>query len=275
YKIVPIDIKEDFLPQIQKYNIETVIFTEEFESNPKMLKALYFSLSARVSFLDFATAYELIYEKIPVPMISEAWFLENLKEGERGLYDKIKMFFDTILAISLLILSLPFWFLIALFIKLEDRGPIFYSQERVGKDRKSFVLYKFRSMKVGAEKGEAVWAEKEDRRVTRVGKLLRRTHLDEIPQMINIIKGDISLVGPRPERPEFVEELERKIPHYHLRHIIKPGFTGWAQIKFRYGRSVIDSNEKFQYDLYYLKNRSALLDIGVLLKTFQLFFKKE
>lgn len=130
-------------------------------------------------------------------------------------------------------------------------------------------------MKVGAEKENAVWAEKEDKRITKVGKFLRQSHLDEIPQMINVIKGDISLVGPRPERPEFVEKLEREIPHYHLRHLVKPGFTGWAQIKFRYGRSFIDSRKKFQYDLYYLKNRNFLLDIGILLRTFQLFFKKE
>ena len=130
-------------------------------------------------------------------------------------------------------------------------------------------------MKVGAETKEAVWAKKRDKRITRVGRFLRRIHFDEIPQIVNVIKGDISLIGPRPERPEFVEKLEKEIPHYHLRYLIKPGFTGWAQIKFRYGRSIMDSHEKFQYDLYYLKNRSFLLDIGILLKTFQLFFKHE
>lgn len=119
-----------------------------------------------------------------------------------------------------------------------------------------------------------LWAKEKDERATKIGEFLRKTHLDELPQMINVIKGNISLAGPRPERPEFVRQLEKEIPHYHLRHIIKPGFTGWAQIKFRYGRSVMDSQEKFQYDLYYLKNRSLFLDLGILLKTFQLFFKK-
>lgn len=273
YKTVPINLRGDLLFQIQKENINTVIFTEEYESDPKLLKALYLCVPARVNFLDFATAYEMVYEKIPVSMVSHVWFLENLKEGGRGLYDKIKRFFDVVLASLLLILTLPFWILIAVFIKLEDKGPVFYSQKRIGKDREPFVLYKFRSMKVEAEKGKAVWAKKEDKRITKTGKVLRRIHFDEIPQMLNVIKGDISLVGPRPERPEFVERLEKEIPHYHLRHIIKPGFTGWAQIKFRYGRSVIDSHEKFEYDLYYLKNRNLLLDIGILLKTFQLFFK--
>ncbi len=274
YKMVSINLKNDLLNQIQKEGVNTVIFTEEYESDPKILKALYLCLPARVNFLDFSTAYEIVYEKVPVSSISQAWFLENLKEGEKGFYDKIKRLVDGIVAIILLILTLPLWFPIALAIKLEDRGPVFYSQKRIGKDRKPFVLHKFRSMKVGAEKGKAVWAKKEDKRITKVGKILRRLHFDEIPQMINVIKGDISLVGPRPERPEFVEKLEKEIPHYHLRHIIKPGFTGWAQIKFRYGRSIMDSHEKFEYDLYYLKNRNLLLDIGILLKTFQLLFKE-
>ena len=129
-------------------------------------------------------------------MVSQVWFLENLKEGEKGLFDKIKRFFDIIVSGLILVLSLPFWFLIAIFIKLDDRGPVFYSQQRIGKNRRAFKLYKFRSMVVGAEKGEAVWAEKGDKRITRIGKFLRRLHFDELPQMINVLKDDISLVGP-------------------------------------------------------------------------------
>jgi exopolysaccharide biosynthesis polyprenyl glycosylphosphotransferase len=275
YKLIEINLKEDLLKQIEKENIDTVIFTEEYESDPKFLTALYLCLPARINFLDFASAYELINEKIPVSEVSESWFLENLKEGNKIFYDKMKRVFDLILASLILFLTLPLWPLIALSIKLEDKGPVFYKQERVGKDRKNFLLIKFRSMIEEAEKEGPKWAEIKDKRVTKVGKFLRRFHLDEIPQMINVIKGEISLVGPRPERPEFVAQLEKEIPHYHLRHLIKPGFTGWAQIKFRYGRSIVDSKEKFEYDLYYLKNRSFLLDIGILLKTFQLFFKKE
>ena len=275
YKLVSIDSTGDFFLQVQKKNINTLIFTEDYESDPRLLKSLYLSTPAKVTFLDFTQAYEMITEKIPISMISQSWFLENLREGESALYDKGKRFIDIALSSVILILTLPFWPLIALLIKLEDHGPVFYYQKRTGKDRKPFTLYKFRSMEVGAEKGEAVWAEKEDKRITKIGGFLRKTHLDEIPQMINIIKGDISLVGPRPERPEFIEKLKDEIPYYHLRHIIKPGFTGWAQIKFRYGRSLMDSHEKFEYDLYYLKNRNLFVDFGVLLKTFQLFFKKE
>ena len=183
---------------------------------------------------------------------------------------------DIILALALLIATLPLWPIIALFIKVEDGGPIFYRQERIRKDGKPFFLIKFRSMNQEAEaKTGAIWAKEKDPRITRVGKFLRRVHLDELPQMLNILKGEISLVGPRPERPEFISQLEKEIPHYRMRHLIKPGFTGWAQLKFRYGRSVMDAREKFQYDLYYLKNRSLFLDLGILLKTFQLFFKKE
>jgi exopolysaccharide biosynthesis polyprenyl glycosylphosphotransferase len=274
YKLIEINLKEDLLSQIEKERIETVIFTEEFESDPKMLDALYFCLPTGVNFLDFATAYEMITEKIPISMISRAWFLENLKEGKKEIYEKTKRSIDVILASLLLLFTLLLWPFIALAIKFEDGGPVFYSQKRVGKNKKIFSLIKFRSMVPEAEKRGPRWAEREDERITKVGGFLRRTHLDEIPQMINVLKGEISLVGPRPERPEFVEKLEKEIPHYHLRHIIKPGFTGWAQIKFLYARSVGDSFKKFQYDLYYLKNRSLFLDIRILLKTFNLFFKK-
>jgi len=225
--------------------------------------------------MDLSRAYEIICDKIPISFVAQTWFLENLKEGEKGFHDKAKRIIDILLAFLLLLLTFPFWPFIILAIKLEDKGPIFYYQERTGKDRKPFLLIKFRSMIKDAEKEKAVWAEKEDSRITRVGKFLRQSHLDEIPQMLNVLKGDISLVGPRPERPEFVQQLEKEIPHYHIRHLIKPGFTGWAQIKFRYGRSIMDSFEKFQYDLYYLKNRSLILDLRILLKTFQLFLKKE
>jgi exopolysaccharide biosynthesis polyprenyl glycosylphosphotransferase len=228
-----------------------------------------------INFLDFPSFYERITEKIPVTSISKVWFFENLKEGEKRIYDKFKKIFDVIVASIILFLTIPLWLLITLAIKIEDGGPVFYIQERVGKNKKIFKLIKFRSMIKEAEKEGPKWAEIEDQRITKVGKFLRRFHLDEIPQMMNVIRGDISLVGPRPERPEFVEKLEKEIPYYNLRHIIKPGFTGWAQIKFRYARSIMDSLEKFQYDLYYIKNRSLFLDLKILLKTFQLFFKKE
>jgi exopolysaccharide biosynthesis polyprenyl glycosylphosphotransferase len=268
-------IEDNFLSKIEKEKIETLIVAENLASNPELLSNLYQCLPFQINFVNSAQAYETITHKVPLSLINQTWFLENLREGEKIFYDKIKKGMDIVFALFLLILSAPLWFFIALLIKLEDRGPVFYIHERVGKNGNSFLLFKFRSMKKNAEKNGAVWAKRQDPRITRVGKFLRRIHLDELPQMLNVLKGNISLIGPRPERPEFVKKLEEEIPYYHVRHLIKPGFTGWAQIKFRYGRSIMDSQEKFQYDLYYLKNRSLFLDMGILLKTFQLFFKKE
>jgi lipopolysaccharide/colanic/teichoic acid biosynthesis glycosyltransferase len=166
------------------------------------------------------------------------------------------------------ILFIPALPLIALLIKLDSRGPVFFGQERVGQQGKVFTLWKFRSMRNDAERFTGpVWAKSADDRVTRVGRYLRRSRLDELPQLFNILKGDMNLVGPRPERPHFVRELSETIPFYHLRHAVKPGVTGWAQIKYRYGNSVDDSIEKLQYDLFYIKNMSVLLDAFVILDT--------
>ena len=260
---------------IQKEKIDTLILCEESKLNHNVIKKLYQCLPLEINFINFAKAYETITQKIPVSLLTHAWFLENLKQGERNFYNKTKRILDIISAIIILLITGIFMPFIALAIKLEDKGPVFYKHQRIGKNGKPFLLIKFRSMKENSEEQGPVWAQKHDSRITKTGKFLRKTHLDEIPQMINILKGDIALVGPRPERPEFTKKLEKKIPYYQIRHLIKPGFTGWAQIKFRYSRSVMDSKEKFQYDLYYIKNNSLFLDIGILLKTFQLFFKKE
>lgn len=276
YELIPLNLNQNLFSEIQEKKIDTLIVAENLEKNSSLSQTLYQCLPARINFLSLSLAYEIICEKIPLSNIAHTWFLENLREGEKALYDKIKRLIDVILAFFIILFTLPLWLLIALAVKLKDRGPVFYFQERIGRDGKIFLLMKFRSMKQEAEKETgAVWAKKEDPRITGVGKFLRQSHFDEIPQMINVLKGDISLTGPRPERPEFVKKLEKEIPHYHIRHLIKPGFTGWAQIKFRYGRSIMDSFEKFQYDLFYLKNRSFLLDLKILLKTFQLFFKKD
>lgn len=276
YKLTAIfNDEQDLLAKIKENKISALIIAEDFEANSNLLENLYQCLEARIIFWNWSQAYELFCEKIPTAFLQKKWFLENIREGEKKLYDKIKRGQDLILATILLATTGFLWPFIAFLIKLGDGGPVIYRQKRIGKDKRPFLLLKFRSMNVEAEnKTGPIWAKEKDPRITKVGKFLRRTHLDELPQMINILKGDISLVGPRPERPEFVEKLEKEIPYYHIRHLIKPGFTGWAQIKFRYGRSIMDSHEKFQYDLYYLKNRSLVLDLGILLKTLQLFFKK-
>ena len=265
---------KDLVKNLRASNIDTVITAENPHLNPAIAQAFYECIPYKIRFLDLAQSYELLTGRIPISYVNQTWFLENINEHQKKVYDNLKRIVDVASASILLAFSLPLWPLIALAIKWESAGPVFYKQERVGKDKKLFGLLKFRSMIQGAESGTAIWAEEKDKRITKVGTILRRTHLDEIPQMINIIKGDIGLVGPRPERIEFVRELEKDIPHYNIRHIIKPGFTGWAQINFRYARTPLDTYEKFQYDLYYLKNRSLILDISILLKTINLLFKK-
>lgn len=260
------DLKDDF---------EMIIFEDGLEKKEYFQKIFLEEIKKEKIFLNEKIALEIFSEKILIEDLSLSWFLENLKSGEKFFYEKAKRIFDIFFASIFLIFSIPLWPIFSLLIFLEDGRPIFLKQKRVGKNGKIFSILKFRTMVKEAEKRGAVWAKEQDERVTRVGRFLRETHLDEIPQLINVLKGDLSLVGPRPERPEFVEILEKKIPFYFLRHIIKPGFTGWAQIKYGYARSIEDSLEKFQYDLYYIKNRSLLLDLKILLQTFRLLIGKK
>ena len=172
-------------------------------------------------------------------------------------------------ALLLLILTLPISLIIALLIKLESRGPVFYKQERTGLYNETFKVIKFRSMNTEAEKNGAQWANKNDSRVTRVGRFIRATRIDELPQVINIIRGDMSIVGPRPEREIFIKDLEKEIPYYRFRHAVKPGVTGLAQVSYPYGASLEDAVWKHKYDIYYIKNHSTWADIKILFKTFK------
>jgi exopolysaccharide biosynthesis polyprenyl glycosylphosphotransferase len=180
---------------------------------------------------------------------------------------KIKRLIDFGLSSFILLITSPVIAITALAIRLDSSGPVFFRQERVGKDGNIFTLWKFRSMYENAECNGAVWAEKNDSRITRVGKWIRLLRIDEIPQLWNVFRGEMSLIGPRPERPEFVKELEKQIPYYSTRHAVRPGITGWAQVNYPYGASVEDALIKLEYDLYYIKNMSILLDIKIMLKT--------
>jgi len=180
----------------------------------------------------------------------------------------VKAAMDYFLSSVGLIISLPIMALVALAIKIDSSGPIFYRQKRVGKNGKIFKLIKFRSMKENAEENTGpVWAKKNDSRITRVGKIIRKLRMDEIPQMINIFRGEMSFVGPRPERPYFVEQLKKEIPFYEKRLVVKPGITGWAQIEYPYGASKNDALEKLKYDLYYIKNMSIFSDLSIIFRT--------
>ena len=189
--------------------------------------------------------------------------------GFRGVlvYKGIKKVIDLIASFLGLLVFLPLCLIIALAIKLDSRGPVFYRQERVGQDGRLFSLIKFRSMTVDAEKDGPVWAVVNDQRVTRVGRWLRKLRLDEITQIINVIKGEMSIVGPRPERPFFVKKLEKEIPFYSHRHAVKPGITGWAQILYPYGATREDAQEKLKYDLYYIKHMSPIMDLRIISET--------
>lgn len=246
--------------------IHKIIIAFPAYAHVEFVKVL-FEYTDQFVFEHFFSLYERITGRVPLSQIDEVWFLHNLKERERNVYEMIKRVFDIAFGSMLALCTLIFLPFITLAIKLDNPGPIFYSQARIGKNGKLFLLAKFRSMVVQAEENGAVWAQKHDPRITRVGKILRKTFLDEFPQCMNILKGEMSLIGPRPERPEFVEKLAEEIPFYRVRHIVKPGITGWAQVNTSYGNSTHGALEKLQYDLYYIKNRSFLLDLKILLKT--------
>jgi len=196
-------------------------------------------------------------------------FIEGFNQDSMRIV--VKRMVDILLSLSIMIFTLPVYPVLIFLIKKESgwKEPVFYSQNRVGQDEKTFTIYKFRSMVVDAEKKGAQWAAKNDTRVTKVGKVMRKTRLDELPQLWNVLKGDMSFVGPRPERPEFVERLAEKIPYYRMRHRVKPGITGWAQVCYPYGDDIKDAKEKLQYDLYYIKNYSVFLDLTILAQTAQ------
>lgn len=219
---------------------------------------------------DIVTFYEREAGIIKIDWISPSWFI--FADGfQRGKWRKrVKRFSDIVFSAGLLFLFWPIMLLVSLAIFIEDRGkgPLLYKQTRVGENGKTFELLKFRSMRVDAEKdGIPQWAQQNDNRVTRVGNVIRRLRFDEFPQIINVFRGEMSFVGPRPERPEFVEMLQKTIPYYQERHAVKPGITGWAQVCYPYGATEQDAFEKLQYDLYYVKNNSLFLDFVVLLQT--------
>jgi exopolysaccharide biosynthesis polyprenyl glycosylphosphotransferase len=212
--------------------------------------------------------YEKYTGKIAVDNLRPSWliFSDGFKKGR--VHDLLKRVMDVGLAVTILLVTLPLMGLIALAVRLSSHGPAMYRQERVGQHGRVFTLHKFRSMQPNAEaESGAVWATAGDVRVTPVGRFLRRSRLDELPQLWNVLCGHMSIVGPRPERPEFVKSLTSEIPYYGQRHIVRPGLTGWAQVRYTYGASVEDALMKLQYDLYYIKNRSLAFDLFIMAKT--------
>jgi len=248
---------------------EIVIATSEMKQGNAVDELVNCKLNG-IHVLDILSFFEREVGQIRIDIIDPAWFVTTSGFRQSQFQDVIKRLFDILASFLILFVSGPFLLMTIIAIWFEDgiRSPVFYSQIRVGKRGVHYKVYKFRSMRVDAEKaGEAVWATKQDNRVTRVGSFIRKTRLDEFPQILNVLNGTMSFVGPRPERPQFVEELTKKIPYYAERHLVKPGVTGWAQLLYPYGASFNDSYQKQFFDMYYVKNHSIFLDCLILLQT--------
>lgn len=264
----------DAVPAIcRDQEIHDIVVGQEAARDPDVMNWLLPCLRMGCRVTNEATFYEKTTGQILVDEITPHWFLFADLKAHCDEAALAKRAVDVVVSSVALILTLPLWPLIALVIKLGDGGPVFYSQDRVGQNGALFRLYKLRTMKQNAEPHGSVWATPNDPRITTVGRFLRRTRLDELPQLYNVFLGQMALVGPRPERPDIVHQLCKKIPYYSERHLVKPGITGWAQIGFRYGNSVQDAKRKLQFDLYYLKHMNFELDAIILFRTLGVFLR--
>ena len=247
---------------------EIVVALTERRAGSMPLRQLLDCKVSGTKVYDLNTHFEKTLGQIRVDYLSASWLIFGDGFNQGAWRTAVKRVFDIFCATLLIVLSSPLMLAAAIAIKLESKGPALYRQERTGQNGRAFSIAKFRSMRTDAEKdGKPQWAQANDNRVTRVGQFIRRVRIDELPQLFNVLKGDMSLVGPRPERPFFVEQLTQEIPFYALRHSVKPGVTGWAQVRYPYGATVEDSQEKLQYDLYYVKNHTLFLDLVVLMET--------
>ena len=264
--------RDDLVSLVETEGISQVILAITHDLHEGLFRALMDCSEQGVEITPMPLVYEEITGKVPVQHVGDNWLvalpLDHASAG--GLFPVFKRGLDVIVSLIGLVVLAALFPLIALAIYADSPGSIFYLQERVGQGGKTYRLIKLRTMVPHAERnGQAVWAKERDPRVTRVGRVLRAAHIDELPQFINVLKGDMSVVGPRPERPEFVAELEKRIPFYRLRHAVRPGMAGWGLINYGYGNSVEDALIKVQYDLYYIKHQSLYLDLLILLKTLE------
>jgi sugar transferase (PEP-CTERM system associated) len=270
---VPVDRliapRDGLLDLVQKGEIDEIVVAMDDRRRNFPLAELLDCRLAGIEITDLVTFLERETGKVHLEVLNPSWLIFGQGFRRDWLRRLSERTFDVVASVIVLGISSPVMLLTALAIKLEDgwRAPVFYSQARVGFRGRHFGVVKFRSMRTDAEKNGAVWAQKGDSRVTRVGSVIRRLRIDELPQVINVLRGDMSFVGPRPERPEFVDQLAEKIPYYHERHWVKPGITGWAQLCYPYGASDHDAVEKLQFDLYYVKNHSLLFDLMILIQT--------
>lgn len=272
-RVIPEAIARDAIYNLADHvvllNASEVVLALEERRNALPLKDLLRIKTTGVHVNEISTFLERETGRVDLDSVNPSWliFSDGFSSG-RMLSGVFKRLFDITASLLLLLLTLPLILVTAVAIKLESKGPIFYRQRRVGLFGQGFDIIKLRSMRRDAEAaGKAVWAEKDDPRITRVGRIIRKLRIDELPQAWSVLKGEMSFVGPRPERPQFVEDLEQQLPYYAERHMVKPGITGWAQINYPYGASIEDARQKLEYDLYYAKNYSPFLDLLILLQT--------
>lgn len=266
-----VDIQKDIIEEISNKEISTVVIDLQNKNLEKNLAHFYNLLFSKVRFIDLRDLYEEVFDRVMIPLLDYSWFLENISLSFNVSYDFFKRIMDIIVATILGIISLIFYPLIFLLIKLDDRGSIFIFQNRVGRNNSLVRIIKFRTMSFNDD--EEV-DKREGNKITRVGKFLRKSRLDEIPQLWNVLKGDLSLIGPRPELPSLVNIYEKEIPYYNVRHLIKPGLSGWAQLYHdrhpHQGLNTEETMNKLSYDLFYIKNRSPFLDFRIALKTIKI-----
>jgi exopolysaccharide biosynthesis polyprenyl glycosylphosphotransferase len=260
-----LDYLKDFVIQ---NNIQTIVLDDK--KIPK--EKLYSLLFDNINFQTFEAFYETIFRKIPVEVIEHDWFLEKINTNKYSLTVFIKRMFDVILSLLFLIITFPLWIIVIILIKLTSNGPVFYLSKRCGKNNKDIILYKFRTMQENARQSGPAWTLPNDKRITWIGQFLRRFYIDEWPQFINILKGDISFVGPRPEEKELTNVFKENINFYNIRHLVTPGLTGWAQINQKNTHSINEAQEKLKYDLFYIKNYSIWLDLYIIIKTLKVPF---
>lgn len=264
-------LKEENLDAVSFSSQDGIILPENLNTRPSILAKFYQLRTRGVKFFNHKDFYEQLLRRVYLSQLNEAWFLENIDYQEKRLYNIGKRLVDIILGLVGFIIFLISWPICALLIKLEDpKGPVLFVQERIGKKGKPFNVYKYRTMRSGTATN--TWTSVKDPRITTMGKFLRTSRIDEWPQFINLLVGHLSLVGPRPEQPHLVEELKKEIPFYDERHLVKPGITGWAQINNTYAGNHEETKLKLQYDLYYIKNRSFLFDLEIILKTIYYIF---
>ncbi len=263
---------------LKEHQITTVVLGQPQEQTEGIDRLLYSLLLNSVSLIDRAEIEELTTGRIPLRFVTDRWFLTHIREGEKNWYETVKRYFDILLAIPFGLATLVLMPFLALAVRISSPGPIFYNQVRVGFQGKPIRIWKLRTMRTDAEAQGPQFTSntKTDPRITKIGRLLRQLRLDELPQIWNVLRGDLSFVGPRPERPEFVEPLIAKMPYYALRHLTRPGLTGWAQVMWLTPTANLDDNLiKLQYDLHYIKHRSFALDAAILLKTIGIVIRRQ